>query len=530
MTRYVCAHPSHRRGSDPGSVDVTSQVRLERSLIPRTDAYLGTTEDLIEVVKGLGDDGDRQRRIEQLITGVSDPQDLPVILMSRRSIIRQPGRYELDDLRTREPEVERVLAQVDPAFEPAARARDDVVLIPEAGAPSATATATAQASTATITRERDQALVVIPEGVYPLHELAGNLAAAEREEDHLIEAIWDTTPIHSHVGAVTEPWRVIVTCPRAEGSPAATHDLLFTGTGDPEPAIVYGTAVDAWDAEVEAAALQDMTPGAETSRLERRTWMLLGVEVLIGVLLLAFAWASGGLALAARETTGWLALAFILGGAALAFAAAPFFAVRDRAGNMNDTYWLQYLYAARVDLFRLTAGISATLFAFALLVAVVPPLFADARPLPAAAVTFDTTTAPVTATVRVRANGFGADDTLTVTMREYGSAVDPNGALVGHVTRHGSSAGRLSIQETFAVDVNASYVSVLVSDGRVADAACGPTATGAPGCTVLAVPQFTPTAPRLTIVAPTTITAVSPSPTAAPSPTATSSPTISPTP
>ena len=110
--------------------------------------------------------------------------------------------------------------------------------------------------------------------------------------------------------------------------------------------------------------------------------MLLGVEVLIGVLLLAFAWASGGLALAARETTGWLALAFILGGAALAFAAAPFFAVRDRAGNMNDTYFLQYLYAARVDLFRLTAGISATLFAFALLVAVIPPMFADASPLP----------------------------------------------------------------------------------------------------------------------------------------------------
>ncbi|HEU4354844.1 MAG TPA: hypothetical protein VFT27_04575 [Actinomycetota bacterium] len=528
MTRYVCAHPSHRRGSEPGSVDVTAQVRLERSLTPRTDAYLGITEDVIEIVKGLGEDGDRQRRIEQLLSGVTEPQDLPVILMSRRSIIRQPGRYQLDDLRTREPEVERVLAQVDPAFAPAARTGEDVVVIPDATTPTATGTATAQAPAAMLTRERQQPLVVIPEGVYPLHELAGNLAAAEREEDHLIEAILDTTPVHAHTAEVAAPWRVIVTCPRPEGSPAETHDVLFTGTGDPEPAVVAGTPVDAWDAELEAAALLDMAPGAETSRIERRTWMLLGVEVLIGALLLALAWASGGLALAARETTGWLALAFILGGAALAFAAAPFFAVRDRDGNMNDTYWVQYLYAARVDLFRLTAGISATLFAFALLVAVIPPMFADAKPLPAAAVTFDTTTSPITATVRVRATGFEAADTLTVTMREYGSGVDPSGVLLGHVTRHGSTAGKLSITETFAVDAGAGYISVLVSDGRTPDATCSPTAIGTPGCTVLAVPQFTPTASRLTIVAPTTITAVSPSPTISPSATGTPSTTTSP--
>ena len=248
-------------GVEPGSVDVTAQVRLERSLIPRTDAYLGITEDIIEVVKGLGEDGDRQRRIEQLISGVSEPQDLPVILMSRRSVIRQPGRYELDDLRTREPEVGRVLAQVDAAFEPPARAEDDVVVIPDASRPTAAGTATAQAPTAMLTREREQALVVIPEGVYPLHDLAGNLAAAEREEDHLIEAIWDTAPVHSHASVLTDPWRVIVTCPRPEGTEAATHDVLFTGTGDPEPAVVYGTPVDAWDVEVEAAALQDMAPG-----------------------------------------------------------------------------------------------------------------------------------------------------------------------------------------------------------------------------------------------------------------------------
>jgi hypothetical protein len=184
-----------------------------------------------------------------------------------------------------------------------------------------------------LTREREQALVVIPEGVYPLHDLAGNLAAAEREEDHLIEAIWDTAPVHSHTSVLTDPWRVIVTCPRPEGTEAATHDVLFTGTGDPEPAVVYGTPVDAWDVEVEAAALQDMAPGAETSQLERRTWMLLGVVPSASIARVRL---GGGLALAARETTGWLALAFILGGPLARVRGCPFFAVRDRAGNMND--------------------------------------------------------------------------------------------------------------------------------------------------------------------------------------------------
>lgn len=521
MTKYVCAHPSHRRDT----VDVTAQVRLERAMLPRLDAYLAITEDIIEVTKGLGDEPDRIRRVEQLISGVSGPQDLPVVLMSRRSIIRQPGRYELDDLRRREPEVERVVARVDPASELAASA-DDVVVLPEAPPPGPAGT-TGTRSTATLTRQQ-QALVVIPEGVFPLHDLAANLAMAERNDHDLIDAIRHTPPYAAHTPVVSDPWRVVVTCPRPEGSPAATHDMLFTGSGDPEPAVVYGTPVDAWDAEVEAAALLDMAPGPETSRVERRLWMLLGVEVLIAVLLLAFGWASGGLALAARETTGWFGLSLILAAAAVAFAAAPLFTTRDRGGNMNDTYWLQHLYASRVDLFRLAAGISATLFAFALLVGVIPPLFAESRALPAATVRFDTTTQPITATVRVRATGFGADDTLNVTMREYGSAIDPNGALLGHVTRHGSPSGTLSISESVAVDANAGYISVLVSDGRSPDAVCSPTATGAPGCTVLAVPQFTPTAPRLTIVAPTTITEVTPSPTASASPSVTGSPTITP--
>ncbi len=186
MTRYLCAHPAHARGAEPGTVDVTAQVRLERALRPRPEAYLAIAEDVIEVAKNLGDQPDRRRRLEQLIAGVPEPQDLPVILMSRRSIIRQPGRYELDELRAREPAVERVVAMVDPASEPPAPGEDDVIVIRDE--PTSGPAGTGTAPTATITR-REQALVVIPEGVFPLHDLAVNLATAEKTERDLIEAV-----------------------------------------------------------------------------------------------------------------------------------------------------------------------------------------------------------------------------------------------------------------------------------------------------------------------------------------------------
>jgi len=218
----------------------------------------------------------------------------------------------------------------------------------------------------------------------------------------------------------------------------------------------------------------------------------------------------------------------LLAGTAVAFAAVPLFASHDPAANMNDTYVLEVLSESRVSLLRVAAAISATVFGFALLTGVIPPALAETRAVPAATVTFDTSTRPITATIRVKAAGFGADDALNVTMREYTSAADDVGTLIGRVTRHGSASGVVSWSETFAVDANAAYISVLVSDASAPDAACSPSVTGAPGCTVLAAPQFTPTTPRMTtIVAPTTITQPSPSlsPTlaGAPSPTTSSS-------
>jgi hypothetical protein len=364
--------------------------------------------------------------------------------------------------------------------------------------------------------------------VFLLSDLAANLAIAERSEPALIDAI-RSTPVSDRPAVQTDPWRVIVTCPRAEGTPPVTHDVVFTGTGDLETASAYGTPVGTWDAEVEAAALLDMAPSAETSRLERRVGMLLGAEVIVLLGLLAFGWASGGLALAARETPAWLAFGLLLAGTAIAFASVPLFASHDPSANMNDTYALEVLSESRVSLLRVAAATSATFFGFALLTGVIPPALAETRAVPAAIVTFDTSTRPITATIGVRAAGYGADDALDVTMREYTSAADGTGTLIGQVTRHGTASGMVSVSETFAVDANAAYISVVVSDAGSPEVACSPSVTGTPGCTVLAAPQFTPTTPRMTtIVAPTAITQTSTSPSpSAPTSSGTPSPTAS---
>lgn len=527
MTRYMCAHPVHRLGSGPDTVDVTAQVRLERNLLPRPPAYLAITEDVIDMTMRLDDGPERRIALERLISGEAEPQDLPVALMSRRSVDRLPGRYELDGLRAEEPEVERIVSHEGPISVPVVAGGDDVVVIPDE-LDEVPAAMTGGAPTAVLSRLRQRAPSVVPQGMFMLSDLAANLAIAERSEPALIDAI-RSTPATDGGAVHTDPWRVVITCPRAEGTPPVTHDVVFTGPGELEAAVAYGTPVGTWDAEVETAALLDMAPSAETPRLERRVGMLLGAEVTVLLALLAFGWASGGLALAARETPAWLAFGLLLAGTAIAFAAVPLFASHDPSANMNDTYVLEVLSESRVSLLRVAAAISATFFGFALLTGVVPPAVAETRAVPAAIVTFDTSTRPITATTRVKASGYGADDALNVTMREYTSAADGTGTLIGQVTRHGTASGMVSVSETFAVDANAAYISVFVSDAGSPGTECSPSVTGAPGCTVLAAPQFTPTTPRMTtIVAPTTITQTSTSP--SPSPSApTSSGTPSPT-
>lgn len=97
----------------------------------------------------------------------------------------------------------------------------------------------------------------------------------------------------------------------------------------------------------------------------------------------AFGWFTGGVARRRPETPGWLGLALVLAGSAIAFSALPLFAVRDPRANMNDTCVLEGLYESRVSLLRVAAAISATFFGFALLTGVIPPLNRVTRSPPA---------------------------------------------------------------------------------------------------------------------------------------------------
>lgn len=518
MTRYLCVDQSHRRHGENVPVDVTAPVRAERALFPRPSAYLAITEDVIAAVTALDEGSSRATGVARILSGVAEPQDLPVVLMSQHSVSRSPGHYELDDLRSSEAAIERLAARVGTSHVPAA-ASDDLLIIEDDEAGPPTLVDAGNKPTAVLTRP-SQRTRMIPQGVFRLNELASRLAIADDTEEAMVDAIRSTPVYDTRTAELTDPWRVVITCPKAEGSPGTTHHALFTGTGGPEAAIAYGTPVDGWDMAVETSALVDMAPAVEVTRVEHRVWALIGTETLVFAALLAFGWASGALRLAARETPGWLGLSLVLAVAAIAFGAIPLFAVRDPAANMNDTFVLRQLYESRLIMLRWAAAISAVSFGLAMLAGVIPPLSEGGRSVPAASVTFDSAAQPVTATMRVSATDIGAGHALNVTMREY-STGDQVGTLVGDVTRNGNASGSIALAETFALDPTARYISVLVTtNGESPRAACDPTITGTPGCTVLAVPPPTPAVPQnvTNIVVPAAVTAASTIPTVSPSP------------
>ncbi len=519
MTRYLCVDQSHRRRGEVVPVDVTAQVRSERALLPRPSAYLAITEDVIAAVAAMGTASSSQRAtdVARILSGVAEPQDLPVVLMSQHSVTRAPGHYELDDLRGAEATIDRVAARVGSA-QVAAPTSDDLLIIEDDEAGPPTLVNAGSTPTAVLTRP-SQRTRMVPQGVFRLDELTSRLAIADNTEVSLIDAIRSTPLYDTRTLMSATPWRVVISCPKAEGSPATTHATLFTGTGAPEAAVAYGTPVDGWDMAVEASALMDMAPAAEVTRVEHRVWALIATEALVSAALLALGWASGALRLAARETPGWLGLSLILAVAAIAFGAIPLFAVRDPEANMNDTFVLRQLYESRLIMLRWAAAISAVLFGLAMMTGVIPPLSAGGRSVPAAAVTFDAAAQPVTATMRVSATDIGAGHSLNVTMREY-SAGDRVGTLVGDVTRNGNASGSAALAETFALDPTARYISVLVTtNGESPRAACDPTVTGTPGCTVLAVPLPAPAVPQSVtniVFPPATVPSIVPS--ASPSP------------
>ena len=533
MTRYVCAHPSHAHRVDEPPVDLTSQVRLERGLIPRPAAYLAITEHVIHDVHELELETWKERRdaIEHRLAGTAVPVDLPVVLLSEQTITKPPGLYELDHLLPTDPATGRVVGRLG-----GSPGQDDLLVLEddddeepvEAPTWSAGGTGTPSSGLQAVKTRPATRSRIVPQGVFLLSDLSASLAAVAEDEDQIAHAIRTTPRLTIDEEPPSAPWRVSVTCPIPEGEDLAHHEMVFTGAELPEPALVYGTPVDAWDAQIERGTATDLAPPAELTRVERRITALMIIEVATIATLAMLGWASGALGQAARETPGWLGLSFVLAATAVAMTAVPLFATRDPYTNPNDLFVAGRHYAGRVGMLRWGAAISGLVFGLALVTAIAPPLFDRSPTIPAATVTFDPETIPVTvtrpvtfttpvefdgavsfttpvtftaptttvatvatpvsATVTVRVPDVGAGDLVEVQMREFLPG-DETGILVGNVTRFGDPSGSVRIATTVALDPGIRYLSVLVVTAGSDGATCTPADPATPGCTVVAVPQ-----------------------------------------
>lgn len=491
MTRYCCADSTHRRGTDPRTIDVTAQVRLERELQPRAAAYLASTERILASVP-LVEEEDEARRVDavrELLTGSPHPREAAVILASERSVGRGPGLYEVEELSGSEPGIDRLVATASQR-QPSATMGEDVYVLeepPPTGSDAGTVALGDQVAGDVLVTQASGTRI-LPQGVFELDELANRLAHASTGEASLVESIRSAP---QHAGSIVQenwPWRVVINCPGLEGDPPLRHQIAFTGTGGVEPAVVYGTPAAGWDAIIESAVETDLAPPLAMSRMERRVKVLVLAELAIAALLFALAWGSGALAMAARETPAWLGFAAVLLLGSLVFAATPLYAPSGADGNANDTLVIGRFYRSRLELLGWAAAISATLFALSVLAAVVPPMVAASPLLPGATVSFDSGAQPVTALVTVAAGDIATDRSLVMDVRQFGRG-DQVGTVVGHVVTTGNADGRIEIAESIALDAGAQYLSVGFHYGDAALAICGPMSSQ-PGCTVVAVPPL----------------------------------------
>lgn len=550
MTRYLCAHPGHERKGRAQAVDVTAQVRLEREFLPRESSYLASTDDVITRVVGLRTDDPLERisQVRRILSGTTVPIDAPVVLAARSgdrvSGDRVPGLYEMDELRRTDPSIATLLdRRLD-----ATPGVDDVVVLSDAEpGPVVGDPATSPETVTTTQLERVQQARMLPQGVFPVMELSARIADAEPDEDSIIQAIRMTPVMGTPLAERTGPWRVVIECPTPVGDQPVQHRVVFTGLGDHEPAEVLGTPAVGWDLALEDAAMVDLAPPTPSWRAERRLRFTLIAEMAIVALVAGLAWTSGALAQAVRETPGWLGFAVTMAIAAFAIGLISLFGRSDAEGNANDTFVLRRHYASRMQLFSMSAMISAGIFTVALASAIVPPVLDAEPPVPAPIVTFAAGSRVVTATVQLEGSDIATDDLVTVEMRQY-SAEGAQGVLVGRVTATGNSAGRVLVSEAMALDRGARYMSVLVTIGDRTTSVCSPAGPSGPGCTILSVPplgagvvrfvpaeltdvlleEAVPTAsPTLSIapsVLPTPTVSVSPSVVTTISPTATISP------
>jgi hypothetical protein len=545
VTRYFCVDPSHALQGDPASIDVTAQVRLEREFMPRESAYLADTRDVVRRIRDLGttDPNERIAAVRRILTGTAAPLDAPVVLIAGDRIDRVPGLYEMDELRRSERAVAGLL---DRYGQPnmAREGSDDIVVIrDEPPAPIRPAGTIVQPppppgpEIVAIRQEQRTEATVLPQGVYPVLELSTRLADAAADEGAIVTAIHDTPSFGSVVSnEAPAPWRVVVECPVPAGQPPASHLVVFTGTGEPEPAEVLGVPAVGSDVVLERAAMQDAVPPIPTTRAERRLRVGLLGAAIVATTVLIVTWLSGGLALAARETPAWLGLAVVLTVAGFAVGLITLASRSDAEGNANDMFVLRRHYASRMDLMWYATLATAGLFALAAASGFVPPILSADAPIPAAAITFDASQRIVTATVAVTTSGLSTDDPITIEMRQY-PAEAAAGVLIGRVTTTGDPSGSSVIREVVSLDRGARYMSVLVTEGDDPVLACSPTEIGGPGCTVVSVPplgagvvRFVP-ATTIDLGLETTPTAVptSPAPTLSPTPSfSPTSPTLSP--
>jgi hypothetical protein len=443
-----------------------------------------------------------------------------MLVSERAGIDRAAGLYQADELRRFEPAAERLLHRfARPNV--ASPGSDELVIVDDDRQPASEEERRRQA---VLTRTRSTS---VPQGVYPVRLLAVRLADAPSDAGSLEAAIRET-PSYGQVrsGEVRAPWKVVITCPEFDEEVGLQHRTTFTGSGEPEPAVVYGTPADGWDSVLEDAATEDLVPSRALDRAERRLRLTLLGELVAAAVLIALSWASGALALAARETPGWLAFAITLAAGGLVFGGVALYGPREAEGNANDTLVVGRFYGSRVETLWWAGMGSVALFALALVSAVVPPVLLRDAPVPHAEILFDATDRPVTATVSVDARDLGSDDTVVVVMRQYPEA-EGEPTLVGRVTATGDATGSTSIRETVALDGSSRYLAVHVRIEGRDPGTCTPLRSTGPGCTVVAVPPLGAGVVRQ--VAPVPVPSPTPSPFASPTVSPTLSPTASPT-
>jgi hypothetical protein len=537
VTRYLCAHPSHARGDESRAVDVTAQVRLERRLPPRATAYLAIADDIVDRVAAIRQDDpiDRRRAINHVLTGDPAPRDAAVVVVASGRVSTPPGLYELDALRADEPAIDRLVRREGDA--PSGANTDEVLVLEDIdddrnGSPVPSAGVGMQR---VLQRAPSiQRTQRIPEGIFRLSELTSRLADAGTDRDRIVREMRElpraTGVWHDRV---SEPWRVVVDCPVAEGDPPITHRVVFSGDDRVAPGEVFGIPLSGREALFEDVASTTWAPAASLERVERRLrWLMIAIAAATAIGA-GVAWLTGALGFVAREEPWLLPATVVCIASALALGAFTLARPAGQRANLSDTLVVRGATRHQIVFTEWMTGAVAALAALAVVFGVIAPVLLLGRgdpSVPAPTVTFLSGSTPISATVQVDADDVASDETMWVEMRMFGSAEAP-ATLIARMSASGDPEGRIDFAQTVAVNPRAAFFSVVMWFGDGPKPSCSPTSATEPGCTVLAVPRSeVQTEPLQPVVpGPEVEAETEPTPTASPAPTATPTATASPT-